>query len=53
MTSHTLEKAKEFFIEHGIQSNLISNEEIRVYSLLYMVYWFERLKNNNILNIFI
>lgn len=46
MASQTLEKAKTFFIEHGVQQDLISNEEIRIHSLLYMVYWIERLKNN-------
>lgn len=46
MTNSTLEAAKKIFIAHGLNENLIHNQEIRIHSLLYMIYWFDRLKNN-------
>lgn len=38
--------AKNFLISLGINENLFSQEKIRTHSILYMFYWFDRLKNN-------
>lgn len=46
MVSQILQSAKKIFISHGLNESLINTEEIRLHSLLYMVYWFDRLKNN-------
>ena len=46
MDSHTLKEAKKLFIENGLNEALINHEEIRIHSLLYMIYWNDRLKNN-------
>lgn len=46
MASETLEKAKEILISNGLNEELVANEKIRIHSLLYMVYWMDRLKNN-------
>lgn len=47
MTSKIIQKAKNLFIENGVAENLINNDKIRVETLLYMLYWIERLKNNS------
>lgn len=46
MLSQTLEKAKDIFLNNGLPETLINNEKIRIHSLLYMIYWIDRLKNN-------
>lgn len=46
MKSNTLKEAENLFIKNGLNEELITNERIRVHSLLYMIYWFNRLKNN-------
>jgi hypothetical protein len=46
MVTKTLEEANNIFINTGIEANLIENETIRTHSLLYMIYWIDRLKNN-------
>lgn len=46
MSGNTLKEAENLFIKNGLDENLILNEKIRIPSLLYMVYWFDRLKNN-------
>lgn len=42
----TLKKAEKLFIQNGLDKKLVLDEKIRIPSLLYMVYWFDRLKNN-------
>lgn len=44
--STLLKKSIDLFINNGVASHLIDNEQIRPYSLLYMIYWIDRLKNN-------
>jgi hypothetical protein len=46
MLSNTLEQAKELFIQNGLAEDMVSSEKIRVHSLLYMIYWMDRVKNN-------
>jgi hypothetical protein len=46
MASSSIEKAKQLLINAGLEKKLITSEQIRVHSLLYMVYWFNRLENN-------
>ncbi|MFZ1301840.1 MAG: hypothetical protein WAQ27_04695 [Candidatus Microsaccharimonas sp.] len=37
----------EFLTTHGVSAHLIESGEIRLSSILYMVYWFHRLRNNH------
>lgn len=46
MYSEILKKAANIFIKNGLTEKLIINEVIRPPSLLYMVYWIDRLKYN-------
>ncbi len=46
MDSNILRKATKLFVKNGIDENLILNSKIRVPTLLYMIYWIDRLKNN-------
>lgn len=46
MDSNITKEATRLFIKNGIDESLIQNERIRVPSLLYIVYWIDRLKNN-------
>ena len=46
MDSKIIKEATQLLINIGIDESLIQNERIRVPSLLYMVYWIDRLKNN-------
>ena len=47
MENNILKDAEALFVKHGLDEKLFLNERIRVPSLLYMVYWFDRLKNNS------
>jgi hypothetical protein len=46
MDNKTIKEATQRLIKSGISEDLILNEKIRVPSLLYMVHWIDRLKNN-------
>lgn len=46
MSSHLVQAATDIFIQYGVSEKLIKREEVRVRSLLYMIYWLDRLKNN-------
>jgi hypothetical protein len=46
MSIETLKEAEKLFIKNGLDEKLILDEKIRIPSLLYMIYWFDRLKNN-------
>lgn len=46
MTTNSIKEATQIFIDNGLNHSLILNEKIRVSSLLYMIYWINRLKNN-------
>lgn len=46
MLSHTQQQAKELFIQNGLSEDLVNSEQIRIHSLLYMIYWMDRLQNN-------
>lgn len=46
MFSETLDKATKIFIKNGLKESLITSESIRSPTLLYMIYWIDRLKNN-------
>lgn len=41
-----LEQAEKIFLTQGISKLDISNHNIRIPTLLYMIYWIERLHNN-------
>lgn len=43
---NNLSIAKNILISFGINENLFNQEIIRSHSILYMFYWFDRLKNN-------
>jgi hypothetical protein len=46
MTRSTLEQAKDHFLAKGMDGAALASGRIRVTSLLYMVYWLHRLRNN-------
>jgi hypothetical protein len=43
---NTLEQAKDIFINNNLDKSLFDSKKLRTNSLLYMVYWIDRLKNN-------
>lgn len=47
MFTKSIIEATHILITNGLNKELISNGNIRVSSILYMIYWIERLKNNN------
>ncbi len=47
MKTQIIEQASTILQSIGLDSKHISNQSIRVESLLYMIYWNERLKNNS------
>lgn len=46
MNSQNLNKAQDIFMRHGINEHLFNTGEIRISTLMYNVYWMDRLKNN-------
>lgn len=46
MTSHILNQAKDIFINHGVNEYLFHSGEVRLTTLMYHIYWMDRLKNN-------
>lgn len=43
----TQQQAKQLLIDTGINETLFDSEKIRVHSMLYMIYWMNRLQNNH------
>lgn len=47
MDSPTLKKAQDNLISKGIAESRIASGEVRVHSLLYMIYWFHRFEKDD------
>lgn len=46
MLGGSLQEAEKLLVQNGLEIDLVMSEKIRIHSLLYMIYWFDRLKNN-------
>lgn len=46
MTPSSFQTVQDIFIKEGVNETLFKNQTLRVHSLLYMIYWQDRLKNN-------
>lgn len=42
----TQQEAKKLLIQSGVDESLFDSEKLRVHSMLYMIYWLNRLQNN-------